>query len=67
LIAICRNFENLLASSQSEAQAIFEDPILGSSRSSPIHQNLRVKSFVAKQLYPISFADQYSFVKVSGR
>jgi hypothetical protein len=31
------------------------------------HQNLRVKSFVTKQLYPISFADHYSFVKVSGR
>jgi hypothetical protein len=31
------------------------------------HQNLRVKSFVAKQLYPISFADQYPFLKLSGR
>jgi len=26
-----------------------------------------VKSFVAKQLYPISFADQYPFLKLSGR
>jgi len=26
-----------------------------------------VKSFVAKQLYPIPFADQYPFVKLSGR
>jgi hypothetical protein len=31
------------------------------------HWNLQVKSFVAKQLYPISSADQYSFLKLSGR
>jgi len=31
------------------------------------HLNRRVKSFVVKQLYPISFAEQYSFVKLSGR
>jgi hypothetical protein len=31
------------------------------------HWNLRVKSFVTKQLYLISFTDQYSFLKLSGR
>jgi len=30
------------------------------------HRDLLAKWFVAKQLYPISLADQYSFVKVSG-
>src|SRR6266487_309027 len=30
------------------------------------HSVLLAKWFVAKQLYPISLADQYSFVKVSG-
>ncbi len=30
------------------------------------HWSLRVKSFVVKQLSPISFADQYSFLKLSG-
>src|SRR5574338_1391905 len=30
------------------------------------HWDLLAKWFVAKQLYPISLADQYSFVKVSG-
>jgi hypothetical protein len=31
------------------------------------HGFLLVEVFVAKPLYPISHADQYSFVKVSGR
>jgi hypothetical protein len=30
------------------------------------HRHLLAKWFVAKQLYLISLADQYSFVKVSG-
>ena len=31
------------------------------------HERLLEKWFVAKQLYPLFIADQYSFVKVSGR
>ena len=31
------------------------------------HLNLLVKSFVSKQLYPISLPINFSFVKVSGR
>jgi hypothetical protein len=28
--------------------------------------NLRVKTFVTKQPYPVAFADQYSFPKMTG-